>query len=260
MRMDRREDSSLYTTTLLGREVTCTFEAGDWLSYLSSGRGTHDASYRTTIGNEGELSFDSTTDVDLETGSLTVTDTERMTEAGIERHLAATGDAHLGDLVARFVVADASDLRAEIDGRVFDHRGLNRYLQYRTDSVSLAGDDGRISFRAVETAFPDEFELVCYARDQPDGCWAIHVRGLSYDLDSGFVRFYRGPWSRSQIADGVASVTPVARRLLYLRERLTASRLWDFVPFHMPLQYVSTIPLAETDTVSLSVDVDVTDD
>jgi hypothetical protein len=258
--MDRREDSSLYTTTLLSREVTCTFEAGDWLSYLSSGRGTHEASYWTTISDEGELSFDSTTDVKLETGSLTVTDTERVTEAGIERHLAATGDAQLGDLVARFVVADASDLRAEIDGHVFDHRGLNRYLQYRTDSVSLVGNDGRISFRAVKTAFPDNFELVCYARDQPDGCWAIHVRGLSYDLDSGFVRFYWGPWSRSKIADSVASLRPVARRLLYLRERLTVSRLWDFVPFHMPLQYVSTIPLAEDDTLSLSVKVGVTDD
>lgn len=260
MRMDRREDSSLYTTTLLCREVTCTFEAGDWLSYLSSGRGTHEATYRTTVSNEGKLSFDSTTDVNLETGSLSITNTERVTEIGIERYLAATGDAQLGDLVARFVVAESSDLRAEIDGRVFEHRGLDRYLQYRTDSVSLVGDDSRISFRAVETAFPDDFELVCYARDQPDGCWAIHIRGLSYDLDSGFVRFYRGPWRRSRIVDRIADVRLVARRLLYLRERLTAAWFWNFVPFPMPLQYVSTIPLAANDTVSLWVEAEVIDD
>lgn len=260
MRVDRHEESSQYMTMVGNHELTCTFEVGDWLSFVSSGRATHDASYETIVPTENGRSFDSTTDIELATGHLTVADSEQVTDDRIERHLSAKGSSRLGDIVARFVIEDATDLKAEIDGRVFDHCGRNRYLQYRTDTVSLIGDQRTIRIRAVDTNFPEELELVCYARDQPDGSWAVHVRGLAYDLDAGFLRLYWGPWRHSEWVDRIAGLPPLARRFLYVRERLSASKLWHFVPFSFPAQYVSAVGLSNIDSVSLSVTLEIIDD
>lgn len=230
--------------------VECSFEVGDWHSFLSLGGDSLEASHTLRHVRHHDRGFEADHDIRLKTGSAVISQRERFWNLFIERQfsLTPTSRLQLGDFVVRFVFDATEFTEASIGGNRFEHRGRNRYLQYPSRTVRLHGVGKTITITGEANGLPSGMDLMTYARDESPDRWVVHLRALVRDVDLGFLRLYRGPWSRIESLDRAVERLGLDRHLLYCRERASKRPHWPTIPF----QYVRYVELQPDENLEIS--------
>lgn len=231
--------------------IDCGFEIGDWKSYVSAGRDSTNAKHRVERESKGQNKISVEQYVDLSSGRFEILQHEYQTGRTITRTFLVSpeGVVSLGDFVIRFSIPKSADMIASIDGKVFEHRGKNRYLQFETDSARIEGTDLAFSIRTTQVRLPNGMKLVTYVRDEPPDTWVIHARAIAFGTGNGFLRLYRGdtvhvPW----IDELVKRSNWLVKRLRYLREESLISSSF------LPIQYCEWSRLSDNDLIEMTVE------
>ncbi|WP_336360140.1 hypothetical protein [Haladaptatus sp. ZSTT2] len=226
-----------------------SFEVGDWLSMLSPETGNSTATHHIKETETTATEYYARHEAALATGSLCIEQNEQFSETKVERSFTVTTDKSLslGDFVVRFVF-DANEVESiSLAGERFSHQGQNRYLQFPVEKLVVNGKREQFQLSIDSVELPNGFTPVLYARDEPTGQWVIHARAIAMEGD-GFLRLYRGPWTRNSWLDSLMNKVPRLRNsLTYLRERTDIAGKW------IPAQYVHTVSLGSTDRIAMKI-------
>ncbi len=129
----------------------------------------------------------------------------------------------LQDFVCRFVLWKNIFARAEISGKSFHHRNSNIWHQYPVGSATLFGDRLAVTVETLQWEGDAHFLRFAYVRDEPSGCWIVHVRLLPAREDLLWLRwdtrFGRLIDLQGRVARALLSLPPLKRRLWYMAER-----------------------------------------
>lgn len=242
------DESGLVTISPNDTTIECGFEMGDWLSYISAGRETMNAQYRTKTAANGTVSYSH--EVSLASGSFVVDQHENISSDSIRRRFQVTSDGPslLGDFVLRFSIPQSSDAKAVIDQKEFKHQGLNRYLQFETETACIEWKKDRFEIDVLDVSTPPGLDFVIYVRDEPPDTWILHVRAIARDGYDGVLRFHRGPISHVPQIDRLVSRSRVLS--IWLRNLREQSSV---PPKYIPLQYGERARLSDSETLEMNI-------
>lgn len=165
--------------------------------------------------------------------SFEVMDSLKFSERNFVRRVKfeIKNEAIIRDVVVRYVLNAQHIRNVEIGGKIFKHRGANRYIQYRASHATIRGYTEIVDIDSMKRIKGDsrlayKFGDYLYFRDEPEGDyvpapWIFHNRFLVKDPEffcfKGCLPFYNRAFPR--FIDALLQRLNLQKLFLDFRER-----------------------------------------